>query len=97
MGRPVGARPAQIARALAHLRVKLVDFERILAHQPRLERQHLLFDADARTAVGLGDTVRAGVRRDLDEGIAAARALHNHYLHVTNLHALPLSGGEVVK
>ena len=51
--RAVGARPAQVARALAHLRVQLVDLQRILADQPRLERQHLLLHADAGRAVGL--------------------------------------------
>jgi hypothetical protein len=97
MGRAIGARPAQIAGAFAHLGIELVDLQRILPHQPRLERQHLLFHADGRRAVGLGDAVGPGIRGDLDEGVVAARALHHHHLHVANLHALPLGSRELVE
>ena len=89
--------PLKLRRAFAHLRVELVDLQWIFADQPRLERQHLLLHADAGRAVGLGDAVQPGIRRDLDEGVGAAGPLHQHHLHVANLHALPLGGGELVK
>src|SRR4029453_18068955 len=75
MARSVGAGAAQVARAFAHLRVELVDLQRVLADQPRLEGQHLLLDANAWRAVRLRYPVEAGVRCDLDEGVGAARAL----------------------
>ena len=95
--RPVRARAAQIASAPAHLRVERVNLERIFPDQPLLERQHLLFDTDARGAVGLRDSVNARVRRDLDERIGARRTLQHHHLHVPNLDALALGGRQVVK
>ena len=95
--RAVGARSAQVAGAFAHLRVELVDLERILSDEPRLHRKNLLLHADARRAVRLRDAVESRIRRDLDEGVVAARTLHQHPLHVANLHALPLGGRERVK
>ena len=51
--------PLKLLVPSTHLRVELVDLERILSDQPRLERQHLLLDADAGRAVRLGDAVHA--------------------------------------
>ena len=64
--------PLRSLRALAHLRVERVDLERILADEPRLQRQHLLLHADAGRAVGFGDAVDAGVGHDLDQRVGAA-------------------------
>src|SRR5438093_11495953 len=51
----------------------------------------------AARAGGLRDAVQSGIRRDLDKGVGATRALHHHHLQVANLHALPLGGRQVVK
>ena len=96
MRRSVGARAAQIARSGAHVGVEGVDFERVLPHQPRLERQHLLLHADARASICFGKTEQAIIRGDLDKGIGTA-TLEHHHLDVADLHALPLGGGQLVE
>ena len=75
-------------------RVEGIDLQRIFADQPRLEREDLLLHADAGSAVRLADAVQAVVGDDLDQHVGARRALHRHGLHVADLDALPLRGGE---
>ena len=94
--RPVGARPAQIPRALAHRHVQRVNLERILSDEPGLQRQHLLLHADAGASVGLRDAEQPVVCRDLHERVRAAPFEH-HHLHVANLDALALRRGELVE
>jgi hypothetical protein len=97
---PLTARIRLCAEPSVRVPLKLrvpFDLERILAHQPGLEREDLLFDADAGRAIPLPYPVEPGIRRDLDEGVVAARALQKHHLHVANLHALPLGCRPLVK
>ena len=84
MRRAIGARAAEVRLSSPSVRVERVDLERILADQPRLEREDLLLDADAGSAVRLGDAVQAVVGDDLDQGVGAA-ALHHHGLDVADL------------
>jgi len=94
--RAVRARAAQAGRALAHLRVQRIDLERVLANQPRLQREHLLFHPDAWRSIRLGNTVVTGVRRDLDQRVGAAGPLEHHHVKIADLRTFPLGSRVVV-
>ena len=81
--RAVGASTAQAGRALAHPCVQRIDLERILAHQPRLQREHLLFHTDAWRSIRLGDAVVTRLRRDLGE--RRCLTLQHHHPKVPDL------------
>jgi hypothetical protein len=55
--RTIGARATEVLHMLIEQRVDGVDFQRVLAHQPRLHRQDLFLDADPRRSVCFGDPI----------------------------------------
>ncbi len=87
--RAIGARAAEVARADAHVGVERVDLERILADEPRLERQDAFLHADAGASVRLGDAEIPVICGDFHQRVGAA-AFEHHHLHVANLRALAL-------
>ena len=88
--------PLRLRVPRAHVHVQRVDLERVLSHEPRLQRQDLLLHADAGASVRLGNAEQPVVRRDFHERVGAA-AFEHHHLHVANLDALALRRGELVK
>lgn len=55
--RAIGAGARERIAAGAKAGVDRVDLKRVLSDEPRLEREHLLLDPNARTAIGLADAV----------------------------------------
>ena len=77
----------------SHPRIERVDLQRIFADQPRLERQDLLLDADAGSAVRLADAELAVVGNHLHQRVGAA-AQQGHRLDVADPDALAIGGAE---